>query len=127
MVCKIFADDSTTFSTLFRLNFTHLNKHNFRHDFRDTIDLICTCGKEADYPVRAIYSFGRTELPNDICAINLSKRNYPEDKFFSTYLCGSEHFNNDTNIKLLKSSMKYLVRWGRLNSPFFRFFDVLFF
>ena len=62
--------------------------------------------KKPIIPCVAIYSFSRTELPNDICAINLSRRNYPEDKFFSTYLCGSEHFNNDTNIKLLKSSMK---------------------
>ena len=31
-----------------RLHFSHLNEHKFRHDFRDTIDPMCSCGLEAE-------------------------------------------------------------------------------
>ena len=30
------------------LNFSHLNEHNFRHNFNDTVDLMCTCGLEPE-------------------------------------------------------------------------------
>ena len=31
-----------------RLNFSHLNEHKFRHNFNDTVDLMCTCGRETE-------------------------------------------------------------------------------
>ena len=29
-----------------RLNFSHLNEHKFRHNFNDTVDPMCACGRE---------------------------------------------------------------------------------
>ena len=31
-----------------RLHFSHLNEHKFRHNFRDTIDPMCSCGLEPE-------------------------------------------------------------------------------
>ena len=96
--------------TRLRLNFTHLNEHKFRHGFRDMIDPMCKCGKEPEttfhYLLRCnIHSSHRTELLNDICAINSSISDFPENKLLNTLLYGSEDFNNDTNQKILKSTM----------------------
>ena len=30
--------------TRFQLNFNHINAHKFRHNFRDTVDSMCSCG-----------------------------------------------------------------------------------
>ena len=88
--------------TRLRLNFTHLNEHKFRHGFRDMIDPMCKCGKEPEttlhYLLRCnIHSSHRTELLNDICAINSSISDFPENKLLNTLLYGSEDFNNDAN------------------------------
>ena len=58
-----------------RVHFIHLNKHKFRHNFRATIDPMCSCGLEPEttlhYLLRCnLYSDFRTELVNDICALN---------------------------------------------------------
>ena len=34
--------------TRLRLNFSHLNEHKFRHNFNDTINPMCSCGKEPE-------------------------------------------------------------------------------
>ena len=34
--------------TRLRLEFSHLNEHKFRHDFKDTLNPLCTCGAEAE-------------------------------------------------------------------------------
>ena len=57
------------------LHFSHLNEHKFWHNFRATIDPMCSCGLEPEttlhYLLRCnLYSDLRTELPNEICALN---------------------------------------------------------
>ena len=66
--------------TRLRLNFSHLNEHKFRHNFNDTINPMCSCGKEPEttlhYLLRCdFYSIYRLELLNDICALNHSLKN----------------------------------------------------
>ena len=34
--------------TRLRLQFSHLNEHNFRHGFGDTINAMCACGSGAE-------------------------------------------------------------------------------
>ena len=34
--------------TRFRLKFTHLNEHKFRHNFKDTVVAICIFGTETE-------------------------------------------------------------------------------
>ena len=88
------------------------------------IDPICKYGEEPEttlhYLLRCnIHSSHRTELLNDICAINSSISDFPENKLLNTLLCGSEDFNNDTNQKILKPTIRYLVVFDRFNCPLF--------
>ena len=34
--------------TRLRLQFSHLNEHNFRHGFNDLLNPICACGNETE-------------------------------------------------------------------------------
>ena len=63
-----------------RLHFSHLNEHKFRHNFRDTIDPMCSCGIEPETALHYLldcnlYSDLRTELLNDICVLNPTLKN----------------------------------------------------
>ena len=88
------------------------------------IDPMCKSGKEPGttlhYLLRCnIHSSHRAELLNVICAINSSISDFPENKLLNTLLYGSEDFNNDTNQKILKSTIRYLVVSDRFNCPLF--------
>ena len=62
--------------TLLRLQFSHLNKHNFRHGFGDTINATCARGSEieiAEHFLRChLYHPHRLELFGDIENVNPS-------------------------------------------------------
>ena len=96
-----------------RLHFSHLNEHKFWHNFRATIDPMCSCSLEPEttlhYPLRScnFYSDLRTELLNDICALNPTLKNLFHEKLLIILLYGSEDFSLKTNKKIIKSTMKF--------------------
>ena len=83
--------------TRLKLDFSHLNEHKFRNTFHDTINPMCSCGKEPEttlhYLLRCdLYSIYRLELLNDICALNRSLENSSEEKRLKTLLYRAEDF-----------------------------------
>ena len=102
--------------TSLRLNFSHLNKHKFRHGFRDTVDPMCKCGLETETTLHfllrcKLYSTIRTELLDNISTLGPSLTNYPDEKLLNILLCGSEYFSVKTNQLILKSTMKFWKFW----------------
>ena len=96
-----------------RLHFCHLNEHKFRHNFRATIAPMCSCGLEPEttlhYLLRCnLYSDLRTELLNDICALNPTLKKLSHEKLLNILLYGSEDFSFKTNKKIRKSTIKFL-------------------
>ena len=78
-----------------RLNFSHLNEHKFRHNFNDTINPICSWGKEPETTLHYLprcnfYSIYRLELLNDICALNHSLKNISEENLLKMLLYGAK-------------------------------------
>ena len=62
---------------------------------------MCKCGKEAETVLNYIFRCNLSSCPrkyflNDVCAMDFTSKNYPEDKLSSTLFCGSENFNNGT-------------------------------
>ena len=98
--------------TRLRSNFTYLNEHKFRHNFNDTINPMCSCGKESErtlhYLLRYdIYSIYRLELLNDICAFNHSLKNISEENLLKILLYGAEEFFFKINSGVLKCRIKF--------------------
>ena len=70
-----------------KLSFSHLNEHEFRHGFRDTVDPMCKFGLETETALHfllscRLYSTIRTELLNDISTVDSSIKNYPDEKLY---------------------------------------------
>ena len=101
--------------TRLRLNFSHLNEHKFRHNFNDTINPMCSCGKEPEttlhYLLRCdFYSIYRLELLNDICALNHSLKNISEENLLKVLLYGAEEFSFKINSEILKCTIKFIKK-----------------
>ena len=107
-----------------RLNFSHLNEHKFRHNFKDTINLMCSCGCEPEttdhYLLRCkLYTDLRLDHLNDIYTINQSLKNFSEDQLVNVLLFGSENFTLDSNANILRRTIKFLKATERFNSLLF--------
>ena len=78
---------------LLRLNFSHLNEHKLQHNFKDTINPMCSCGfepKTRNYYLLSskLYVDLKLDLLNDIYTINQSLKNFPEEQLvFASMSC----------------------------------------
>ena len=95
------------------LNFSHLNEHKFRHDFRDTVDPMCKWGLEIE-TIRLfllccrMYSAIRTELLDNTSNVDSHLTNYSDDNLLNILLYGLEYFSVKINRSILKSTMTFL-------------------
>ena len=46
ILSNLWSANCTTYA--FKVEFSHLNKHKFKLDFKDTLNPICTCGAEVE-------------------------------------------------------------------------------
>ena len=110
--------------TRLRLNFSHLNEHKFRHNFKDTINPMCSCGFEPEttdhYLLRCkLYTGLRLDLLNEMYTINQSLKNFTEDQLVNVFLFGSENFTLDANANILRRKIEFLKATKRFNSLLF--------
>ena len=52
------------------LNFSHLNEHKFRHNFRATIDHMCSYGLEQETTLPYLLHCNLYSDLNDVCVLN---------------------------------------------------------
>ena len=81
-----------------RLAFNHLNEHKFLHSFRATINPLCSCSLEPETThhsvlPRNLSSDLRTELPNNICALNTVLKYLYHENLLNILLCRSKDFS----------------------------------
>ena len=104
--------------TRLRLQFSHLNKHKFRHGFSDTINPMCACGTEIEttehFFLRChFYSTQRLELFENLNKVGF---NLNENNQVNTLLYGSQ--TNDSkcaNQEILKLVIAYIKATARFD------------
>ena len=104
-----------------RFHFSHLNEHKFWHNFRATVHPMCSCGLGPETTILHLcnlYSDLRTELLNDIWALNPTLENSSHVKLLNILLYGSQSFSFNTN-KKIKSTIKFLKTSERFIGPLF--------
>ena len=111
-IFKIYDINGIKLLNRLRLHFSHLNEHKFRHNFRATIDPVCSYCLERvttlHYPLRCnLYSDLRPELLNDICALNPTLKKLSHEKLLNILLYGSEDFNVKTNRKIINLQLSF--------------------
>ena len=90
---SVFDELGVKLLTRLRLEFSHLNKHKFRHGLKDTLNPLCTCGAEAKTTEHFLlhcqlyytHRFPFKRLRNCNCTHNLHSQLYSTEKI--KYLC----------------------------------------
>ena len=105
--------------TSLRLQFSHLNKHKFRHGFKDKINSLCACRAEVETTEYfllncQLYSTHRSELFDKIVKIGLNFLNLTAKDQVIALLCGSQGNNfENSNQNIINFAINYLKSTGR--------------
>ena len=107
--------------TRFRLGFSHLNEHKFRHKFRNFLNPLCECKLEPEatshFLLRChLFQVERATLFNDIKEVDEHIRDNTSN-LDQTFLYGNENYNYDTNKKILLSTIKFCIDSKRFDMP----------
>ena len=104
-----------------RLQFSHLNKHKFRHDFGDTINAICVHTEVKLKPLNTfscVAKFRKLELFENlkkVCSsfLNLNVKDKVSFLLYVSQTATSKRFSHD----ILKLISNYIKETGRFDRP----------
>ena len=102
--------------TRLRLKLSHLNEHKFRHNFRDTLNPLCTCSLEPETVKHFLlhcphHSTLHRTLLDSVFAIDDSISNLSDDDLVNILLYGNfNKYSNDENTSILNYLFFKIVR-----------------
>ena len=111
--------------TRLRLNLSHLNEHKFNHNFRDTINPLCSCSLESESVSHFLlhcpfYSIHRKTLFDSVSAIDNSILNLTDINLVNLLLYGnSKLYNNEVNTSILNFTICFLKSSERFDIALF--------
>ena len=100
--------------TRLRLGPSHLHGHKFHHDFQDTFNPFCSCGKEVETTFHFLlscpkYSDERLTLPSKIRNINPNILENTNSQITLLFLYGDKNFTASINFVILSSTIEYIL------------------
>ena len=105
----------------FRLNFSHLNKHKFKYNFKECVSPMCGCRLEIEstqhfFLCCHFYYVERSEFLNSLYNIDLSINKLNEDSIIQIILFCRDKYQKETNKKIL-NCITYLKACKRFDEP----------
>ena len=99
--------------TRLRVSFSHLREHKFKHNFQDTVKLLCPCSLEAEdtyhFFVRCQkFSNQRNVLFHDLNSINSEILKMSENEIVQVLLFGNKSFSKGMNFKIITLSIRFI-------------------
>ena len=94
--------------TRLRLALSHLREHKFKHGFQDTLNPLCSCGKEVETTFHFLlscpnYSDERLTLLSKIRNMNPNILENTTSQITQLFLYGDKNFTASTNFVILSS------------------------
>ena len=95
-----------------RLGFSHLRKHKFRHNFADTVNLLCSCALEAEstdlfFLCCQNYLSFRTAIMNELRSINSGIFSLRPSALLEVILYGDKMLSDNSNQQILTVTINY--------------------
>ena len=123
-IYNIHDPEGLKFLTRLRLNFSHLREHKFRHNFRDTINPLCSCGFEIEstshYLLRcSLYTSDRRILYDKLRDTLGQIPNLPDDELVNLLLFGNDCYSAEQNCSVLRCTIAFLKSSERFDIPLF--------
>ena len=99
--------------TRLRLQFSHLNEHIFRHNFKNCVSPMCDCGAEAESTSQfflrcQFFANERQKLRDDVYQLDASVKHLNEESLIDVLLYGSDRFNDSRNKQILLRTICYI-------------------
>ena len=107
-----------------RTGLSHLNKHKFKHNFRNFLNPLCACNLEPEttsyYLLRChLFQTERRTLLNDIKEIDENIVTDHKNDLDQILLYGNERYRYDTNRMILLSTIKFCIYSKKFDLPLF--------
>ena len=104
------------------INLSHLKEHKFNHNFKDTINSLCSCNVENESTERYLlrcssYTAIRKTLLDNIIDIVGTITNLSDNDLVNILLYGNSNFTFDVNVAILKCTITYLKDSERFDVP----------
>ena len=111
------------FLTRLRLGLSHLNKHKFKHNFKDCVNPLCSCSLEIESPSHFFlhchyFTNISSSLLDDLKPIDVNISSFPNSEILELLLYISLKFDLNQNTKILISSVGFILKSERLNGSF---------
>ena len=108
--------------TRLRVGLSHLREHKFRHNFQDSLDPFCNCGRHIETTIHFFlhcsnYSNQRKTLFEKISNIKRSLLNQNDSIIVETLLFGSTGLNDEENACIIESTIEYIITTERFITP----------
>ena len=104
----------------FRVDFSYLNEHKFRHNFADTFNPLCSCSLETESTAHLFlrcryYNNIRITLMNELNDINDSITSKQPNKLLRIILYGDCKFKDNVNKRILIATIQFIKSSNRFN------------
>ena len=108
--------------TRLRVGLSHLHERKFRHNFQESLDPFCDCGRHIETTIHFFvhysnYSNQRKTLFEKISNIKRSLLNQNDSIIAETLLFGSTGLNDEENACIIKSTIDYIITTERFITP----------
>ena len=108
--------------TRLRVGLSHLREHKFRHNFQDSLDPFCNCGRHIETTIHFFlhcsnYSNQRKFLFEKIINMKRSLLNQNDLTIVETLLFGSNGLNNEENAWIIESTIEYIISTEKFITP----------
>ena len=108
--------------TRLRLQFSHLNEHKFRDNFKDCVNPMCDCGAETEttshFFLRSqFFANERQKLRHGLYRLDASIKHLNEESLIDVLLYGSDRFNDSKNKQILLHTIFYIQATKRFERP----------
>ena len=105
-----------------RVELSHLRERKFRHNFQDSLDQFCSCGRHNETTIHFFlhysnYSNQRKTLFEKISNIKRSLLNQNDSIIVETLLFGSTGLNDEENACIIESTIEYIITTERFITP----------
>ena len=115
--------------TRLRLGLSHLREHNFRHNFQDTLNPICSC--EENIETTTHYLLHCSNFLNERMTLLINLQNGEENILHRNYsrvseilLFDNSSFNDAKNTSILYSTIQYIFDTKKILCPSDKFIKV---
>ena len=107
-----------------RLDFRHLRKHKFRHNFPDTVNPLCLCVLETEstdhfLPRCQNYVSFRADLMNELSSINCVIISLRSSAILEVIIYGDKMLNDKSNQWKLTATINYIKNTQRFKQSLF--------